>query len=251
MHSYAQTNLQLYNQLVDAKYSHSDLLCTFKGYKLAMKLFSGRYRANGKPFLAHLVGTASILVTQNSPVSVVVAGLLHAAYAQGDFGDRQHGITRAKQTYLTQVVGEEIEGLVARYTSFAWDEQAITIARSKLNELSQVERQILLIRLANSLEDELDLGMLYCRKRTHSSPEVHTYQILEIAFELGHSILAEQLAEALRRAEIANVPSILRSEKESSFTISPVLNQPSAFRLLKFIRHLIPNKVTHRRETLK
>ncbi|KST67398.1 DUF6817 domain-containing protein [Mastigocoleus testarum] len=243
MHSYAQTNLQLYNQIIEAKYSDADLTRTFQAYELAMKLFSGRYRANGKPFVAHSIGTASILITQSSPVSVVVAGLLHAAYAQGDFGNRQYGITQAKQKYLAQLVGEEVESIVALYTSLAWDEQAISIARSRINELSQVERQVLLIRLANDLEDELDLGMLYCKKAQNSTAQLHTLSIVEVALELGYPLLAEQLVESLQRAKIANIPSMLQREKGSSFTISPGLREPFIFALLKSIKHMLTNKV--------
>ena len=242
MHSYAQTNLQLYNQMIDAKYSEADLACTFKGYELAMKLFSGRYRANGKPFLAHLIGTASILVTQNSPVNIVVAGLLHAAYMQGDFGYQEYGITNTKQKYLAQVVGDEIEALVTRYTSFPWDDQAISTTRNRINKLSELEQQVVLIRLANELEDELDLGMLYCKKAGYSPTEVDN-PIVEIAFELGYSTLAEQLVKTLRRAAMANVPSILKREEESSFSVSPVFSQPLILRLLKSIRHRLTNKI--------
>lgn len=245
MHLYAQTNIQLYNQIIDAKYSNTDMTCIFKGYELAMKLFSGRFRANGKPFLAHLIGTASILVQQNSPMSVVVAGLLHAAYAQGDFGDYQKGIiTRSRKKHLVQVVGEEIEGLVARYTSFSWNKQGITSARSRINELSHLERQVVLIRLANDLEDELDLGMLYCKKTENSPAQVLTPPIVEVAFELGYPLLAEQLTEAFQRARMANLPCVLQRKKGASFTISPASSKPSTSNLLKSIRHLLQKKIT-------
>ena len=59
-HSYAQTNLQLYTQLSDIEYSQEARGQVLRAYELALQLFSGHYRANGKPFIAHLVGTASI-----------------------------------------------------------------------------------------------------------------------------------------------------------------------------------------------
>ena len=248
MYLYAQTNLQLYNQMIDAKYSEDDLLCISKGYELAIKLFSGQYRASGKSFLAHLVGTASILVAQGSPVNVVVAGILHSAYTQGNFGYGQKEITPAKQRYLAQAVGEEIEALVSSYTSFAWNDQAVTTARNRVNNLSLFEQQVILIRLANDLEDELDLGMLYCEKVGYSHTEVDTKLIVEIAFELGYSDLGKQLSEAFKKVAVANVPSILQRGEKSSFTISPVLNQPSTSYILKsivnYLHHLLPKKLT-------
>ena len=40
--------------------------------------FPGTYRGSGKPFLAHLVGTASVLASLRARTPVVVTGLLHA-----------------------------------------------------------------------------------------------------------------------------------------------------------------------------
>ncbi len=41
LYRYAQTNIQLYEQLIDAGYSDSDLICVRGGYDLAVRLFSG------------------------------------------------------------------------------------------------------------------------------------------------------------------------------------------------------------------
>ena len=83
---YAQTNLQLHAQLLDLGCSIEDREYLAAGYRLAADLFSGQYRGSGKPFVAHLVGTASILAATKASATVVAAGLLHAAYDQGDFG---------------------------------------------------------------------------------------------------------------------------------------------------------------------
>ena len=37
-------------------------------YRFAMPLFSGLFRASGKPMLAHLIGVASVLVALRQPV---------------------------------------------------------------------------------------------------------------------------------------------------------------------------------------
>lgn len=51
----AQTNLQLYNQLYDTRWSAADLAAARTVYELDVQLFAGRFRPNGKPFVAHLV----------------------------------------------------------------------------------------------------------------------------------------------------------------------------------------------------
>lgn len=64
----AQTNLQLYHQLQDANYSEQDLIFIHKAYNFATQLFTGFFRGSGKPFIAHLVDTASVLISLNKPI---------------------------------------------------------------------------------------------------------------------------------------------------------------------------------------
>ena len=61
MINFAQTNIQLLNQLHREGYSADDLHLVRVAYRFAMDLFSGQFRASGKTFIAHLVGTASVL----------------------------------------------------------------------------------------------------------------------------------------------------------------------------------------------
>jgi len=84
---YAQTNLQLYSQLMQAGHSANELGTVRKAYDLAVQLFAGAFRANGKPFIAHLVGTASILAKAETGIDVTTAGLLHSVFSHGEFGD--------------------------------------------------------------------------------------------------------------------------------------------------------------------
>ena len=88
---YAQTNLQLYAQMLRAAYPETDVDRVRAAYEFALPLFAGAYRGSGKPFIAHLVGTASILVSIRARMPVVVAGLLHAVYASGEFGNGWRG----------------------------------------------------------------------------------------------------------------------------------------------------------------
>ena len=51
--TYAQTSLQLFNQMRQAGYSPDDLATVRRAYDLAMKLFTSEYRGSGKPLLSH------------------------------------------------------------------------------------------------------------------------------------------------------------------------------------------------------
>lgn len=112
MHSYAQTNIQLFNQINSEGYSKEDLVCISNAYNLAITLFPCYYRPSGKTFIAHLVGTASILASLHAPITIVVAALIHAIYAEGDFGSWTKGISNAKRERVRRVVGKEAEEYV-------------------------------------------------------------------------------------------------------------------------------------------
>lgn len=219
MYLYAQTNLQLYNQVRQANYPESDFMQLAKAYELAMELFTGRYRANGKPFLAHLVGTASILVAQSAPMQVAIAGLLHAAYAQGDFGHSQFGITTAKRKYVKRFVSREVENLITQYTLLPWKATTLVDLRQRLTSLSEIENQVILMRLANELEDYLDLGMLYCQKDNQVRKGIDPQLMIELAQAFGYINLANHLEEVYEQTAVSQVPlSLCRTETVSFAT---------------------------------
>jgi (p)ppGpp synthase/HD superfamily hydrolase len=221
--SYAQTNLQLYGELREAAYSAADIDCIRAAYELAMALFTGRYRGSGKPFLAHLVGTASILTSMHVRAPIVAAGLLHAAYTQGDFGNGWSGVSPEKRERLRVAVGPEVEDLVGRYTSLRWHTHSIPKIHDSLEALDPRERDVLLVRLANELEDHLDLGVLYCadagRRREHVSASLHL--CVDMARRLGFPQLADALAQAFRETLSADVPMALRRGESGSFGMAP------------------------------
>jgi (p)ppGpp synthase/HD superfamily hydrolase len=220
---YAQTNLQLYAELREAKYPPADIACIRAAYELAMVLFTGRYRGSGKPFLAHLVGTASILASMHVRAPIVAAGLLHASYTQGEFGNGWSGAGPEKREWLRRAVGAEVEDLVGRYTSLRWHAHTIPKIEEGLDALDPREREVLLIRLANELEDHLDLGVLYCadarRRRDHVSASL--YLCVDMAKRLGFPHLADALAQAFRETLSTELPMSLRRADSGSFVVAP------------------------------
>jgi (p)ppGpp synthase/HD superfamily hydrolase len=201
-----------------------------------MCLFAGRFRPSGKTFIAHLVGTASILSSLRVPIEVVAAGLLHAAYIYGDFGDEDRGISEAKREQLRGVVGRRIEEYVDRYTIQPWNEKTISAICDSLDALSPIDRDVLLMRLANELEDHLDLGILYCgnvKQRQHYINRSGAI-LVKIAEELGFPTLAADLAQIFRESTLAEIPAQLRRPSNSSFTLAPSYYQR---RLLVVFRH--------------
>ncbi len=224
MQSYAQTNIQLFNQLHCEGYSNAEISCIQEAYTLVMSLFAGCFRLSGKTFIAHLVGTASILTALHVPIKMVAAGLMHAVYAYGDFGYGEKGITNSKRQYIRRIVGEEIEEYVARYTACKWDDQTIHIISDRFDALDAIDRDILLIRLANELEEHLDFGILYCGNDKYQQYIAHNgYLIIEMAQKLGFPPLASELDKVLKETATAQIPLELgnQSNQNSSFFIPP------------------------------
>jgi hypothetical protein len=68
-----------------------------------------------------------------------------------------------------------------------------------------IERDVVVMRLANELEDHLDLGMLYCgeQKRTWSSGSERCRLMVDIARRLGFPKLADELQQAIEETAVA------------------------------------------------
>ena len=226
--AYAQTNLQLYAQLRRLNASEQDLAQVRAGYDLAMQLCPASFRGSGKPLLAHLVGTASILASIRQSARVVTAGLLHAAYVFGDFGDGQSGMTAARRERVRRAAGEDVEDLVARYTRFDWNKNTIPSIRERVGELSAIERDVLVIRLANELEDHLDFGVLYCGNGETRRDYIRSplNQSVDMANKLGLTELASELEAAFADTLSATLPATLRNTHDFTFVQPPASHSP-------------------------
>jgi (p)ppGpp synthase/HD superfamily hydrolase len=223
MESRAQTNIQLFNQLRHSGYTDDDAMRIKDVYWLAVGLFASAFRASGKPFLVHLVGTASILTALRVPTAVVAGGLLHAAYSLGEFGAGWRGVSDGKRAYVRRAAGSEVENLVFRYTQLRWDIETLSTIRSGLQRLTPVDRDVVLVRLANELDDHLDLETLYCGNADNRRAVGETRQrpYVELAQELGFPELAAALDRAFRAVLSADVPPRLRTDRRASFHVRP------------------------------
>lgn len=220
--AYAQTNLQLFNQLREAGYAEADLAGVAAAYELAMSLFSGQFRSSGKTFLAHLVGTASVLASCGEPPTVVTAGLLHAAYASGEWGDGGARVTDERRSRVRAAIGDEAERLVHRYTKLKWTTKTIPELASRVESLDLADRRVIVMRLANVLEDYLDGAMSYCQKggKEELAPPLRDLAV-DMAERLGLAPLAEALSAAFEEKADDPPKSLVRAER-SSFTVAPL-----------------------------
>jgi len=223
VHSYAQTNIQLFNQLRCDGYSKADLDLVRNAYELAMVLFTGRFQASGKSFIAHVVGTASILASLRLPASVVAAGLLHNVYENGDFSDGRDGISKSRRRKFRKTLGPEVETYIAKFPALYWEPRTTRIARHDPGKLDSTDRAVLLILFAEHLEHLLDLDILYSDERLGRLFIERSKIAAEIAEALGVSSLAMELREAIRETESGEplVQPLEHRVRKDSFVVVP------------------------------
>lgn len=247
--SYAQTNLQLYNQMRAAGYCEAGIRLVRDAYDLATRLFTAKFRGSGKPLLSHLVGTASVLCTLAVPDRLLAAAGLHAAYIFGDFGDGRPGMTPARRAFVRRGIGSEVEDLVARYHRLDWRPETIGAFYERVDELSAPERDVLLIRLANELEDHLDLGILYCRNAAHRREEIERslHLCIALAEAIGQTLLASELTRVFEEARSSAIPESLRHAWDYTYLLMPAsgMARPNAWFRALLDRHPRAAKLLH------
>ena len=214
-HPYAQTPAQLFRQLDPRGFLPWEKQDVKRACNLAIDLYSGLSRACGKPFLCHAIGTASILADHGAPGRLVCAGLLHAAYSHGRFGDGSVGETSAKHARLAESGGEGVANLVQRYTRFDWEKPARadfeTLERMPLDDAA-----ICLLRIANDLEERLDGALHYCGKPPGGL--VHWHDAWQrLSERVGAGRLYQEYALSLACG--AEVPKELRNAAPYSFAV--------------------------------
>ena len=183
---YAQTIVGLRRQLRRLGWDDGDIRRVDDAYEIGMRLFTAQFRPTGDPFLTHLVRTASILADVGADATLVVAGLLHSAYTHGEFGDGRRWPSDAKRAEVRTAVGSDSERLVHRYADFAWRE--VLAARARIDALSPDARAVLLLRLANELEQQLEVAAPAASECLRQGAEA--------ARRLGHPRLATALESA-------------------------------------------------------
>ena len=230
--AHAQTNVQLYAQLLELGWAEPELVRARVAHDLATRLHASRFRPSGRPFLAHLVGTASLLAWLGAETDVVLAGLLHAVYDQGDFGDGLRAVRPWKRADVRRVVGDAVEARVAAYTELGWSLEVLARARRRASALGPLERDVLRMRLANELDDHLDLDVLYGAGRSERLAYLAaaTPGLVDLATALGHEPLARALEEAAAACHDARVPEGLSGEHPYCFDVVPpsYLRRPRA-----------------------
>lgn len=218
----AQTNIQLYNQLREAGRPLDEQVVVHRAYEFLTTLYPGYFQADGKPFVAHGVGVASILAWLDQPAELLAAGLLHNVYGNADFGDGERGgATPLRSRLVREAVGERVENLLVRFAELRIHPHTIDQVRRALPEFDESDRRLVLVELADHLEKYVDLGLLYYgdNEWVVGTGNRIGRDLIEMADELGQPRLAQMLSESFAEASARadDVPAALRASDGRPF----------------------------------
>ncbi|MDH3282275.1 MAG: HD domain-containing protein [Gammaproteobacteria bacterium] len=210
----AQTNVQLYNQIRLQKYTDEDLQLVRRAYDLAKRLYSGYYQADGVPFVAHVVGVASLMARLDLASDWVAAACLHNVYTNGDFGEGyRHCAANHRRRLLVEAVGEKVESHVFRF--FDWLRRPpgdVLRYAEGVDKLDTQERMLLVMHLADLLEKCHACGPLYYGDHRWVTEVVDRdgAKYVDLAERLGYPALASALSNAFKTLLAASIPASLR-----------------------------------------
>jgi (p)ppGpp synthase/HD superfamily hydrolase len=202
----AQTVTALFQQLQRQRLTDQDLLRVRGAYALAMKLFAGRIHPTGKPYIAHCVGVASTLACVGAHMDLIVAGILHGVYRQGDLGPWRVFL-RWQRPIVRRAVGDAVENYVHRFHRASQDVDALNDIRRRLDPIDTTERDVLLLVLANELDNWRDRGVLSCVDASARRLTLLRKGGLfaDIAGKLGYPALAMALTRVVEETAAADV----------------------------------------------
>ena len=217
MRAFALTYPQLMNQAVAAGFAEPDLVRIRDAHELAQGLVDGVYRKYGTPFLCHLIRTASISMSETRSLEVVLAAVLHAVYFLNTFeASTRRGPRQADRELVRARIGSAAEELVTLYGETDWHIDALEAHAANAESQPPRMRKLLLLVLANELEDHLDAAEAYVGDEQVPSDR-HASACLALAEGLGHHALASDLREAFDLCRNASVAPFLRTRREGSY----------------------------------
>jgi hypothetical protein len=202
----AQTNTQLYRQLTDAGFAQPDLVRIRDAYELAAELFTGRFRNSHRPFLAHVVGTASLVAVADGRPTMVAAALVHAAYTRGDWGPGTPPTSPEAREAVRDRVGTEVEALVHTYAEIPGRHRGeAEWAAGMVRAGSSQALDVIVLRLANDIDELQD-------QRADREPPRIIPVLADAAVKLGGAEVSGRLMAAFDATRALAVPPALRLE---------------------------------------
>jgi hypothetical protein len=124
-------------------------------------------------------------------------------------------------------VGPEAEGLVFAYSRSPWNSDVVADTASRPRALDGVHRDVLVLHVANEIDEHTDGGARYCNKgNTAIYDEAAVLGMVTLMHRIGEPGLAEQLRTAFDDEQHLEVPTVLQSPSLGSYTRAPASYVP-------------------------
>lgn len=214
-----QTPSSLARQAQQAGYSETDLQRIARAYRAALVLANGGYRPCGRPFINHLVGTASVLVHYGLETRLIEAALLHTAYTHSLPRDPQHRhATLQRIAACLGAPGSALERSVRHYTLRQPRLQHLLDTRTTVDALRLDDLETLLLDAANEIDMLLSGEVAASGRRDLAAPELVQLIVLACA-RLGISGLGRTLVAARNVLQETAAPTLVRAPAYGSFRL--------------------------------
>lgn len=209
----AQTNLQLYQQLARESWDAHQIALVQGAYELAASRFARLLRPNGKSFLAHLVGTASVTAAHGGDATTVAVALLHAwrSHAFHRLRWRPPGLRGRFPRQLSPALCEGIRNYELMHSTL----RDSAPAAEAVHAYSPAEQNSALIHLANEYEELLDGPGEAVSGKQRSADYIADLAMLADA--LGKPLLSAQLASLKSGEDLSSPKYKLRSTWRRSY----------------------------------
>lgn len=235
----ALTYPQFAAQVSSAPFSVEELSLIRTAYDEAVVLFAAAVRGSGRSFADHVVGTASGTLLGGGDAVDVAAALLHAAYEQGDFGDGKVGPSRRHRRHIETRVGSEVEEIVFRYHQMRWGPEMARSCLAGIERISRLDRRVLLIRVANALDDAMDGGLVVSNKQSLMEYSQETTGVIAA---IAERVATPALVDCFKDEMLQDPPEIRRElilgGVRSTVVLPSSSRTKSRIRLVRVIRRL-------------
>jgi hypothetical protein len=221
----AQTIVQLLNQMAHLGYPLEARTLVRQAYGIATQLSPAVYRASGRPLTAHLVGTSSVLAAFGANPQVLVAAVLHTAYALGQYPDDWAQSVPAMRRWLRRRIGSAAEDLVYRYSRLSLEDVS-SYSAGDVERVPIPLAHAVLIRVANGIEDRVVDDELYFDSAhwlADSNAQIERWLpcFTQIAERLDVGGLTAILRECVSKAQPDSHPHPMRTRRPLNYTIEP------------------------------
>lgn len=201
-HELAQSRSDLFDLALSRGYGRRALTFLASAYQLATLLADGGYRPCGRPFINHLVGTASVLTRYGFRIEIVAAGLLHAAYTHRPrLKTDPHTDADSVCTALGGR-GTALEKRVRAYTRRGRNLQTLVAANEAAGCLSVLDGEVVAIAAANEVDIALSGEFRYSGRTDAAQPSA-----VELMARVCRILGVPGLTETLRLATAGQAPA--------------------------------------------